>query len=245
MAVHIRLYQMALAAVLIISTANPLPVGASDNALLIKQTSYIIGISELTFCKKGIRFYIPARQLVLIMAPPAWNVQLLNLQSKLYCECPPMQWRPQMASATSFFRPGDPSGLVSVSSVESTIQGLKCRKHTLKLPASQNSGGSHTWEQLLVRSAELYAIDDPELPRSAKTIIARTLGSIKDAGIPLVLTCTNNRRELSQELRMTSQKTVPIKPADFQIPKGFKLVKTATEVTNTTGAAEGFSEFIR
>lgn|GEM_PF-2610279 len=222
------------------------PAGqAEENALVLKQWSFLNGATQLTLSKKGVRFEVPGRHLAMIMAPPVWNVQFLNLQRKVYYECTPAAWRPQMSSATVFFRPGDPGALVPASSAESTIQGLKCRRYLLKLPASQNSSGTHTWEQLLVKTAELYAIDDNNYPKVVKTILAKNFGTYRDAGIPLVLTCTNNRNEISKELRLSSHSTTPFKAGDFLVPKDFKRVKTGPEVTSNQSDNEGFSEFIR
>jgi len=222
-----------------------LPASAEDQALLLKQWSFLNGMTELKLAKKGVRMDIPGRRLAMLIAPPNWNVQFLNLQTKVFCECKTVDWRPQMASATVFFRPGDPSGLVPASSAETTLQGIKCRRYLLKLPAVQDSGGSHTWEQLLVKSAELYALDEPAYPKMVKIVLARNFGTHKDAGIPLVLTCTNNRNEVSKELRLNGHEWIPFKASDYVAPRDFKRVKTATEVTNTAGANEGFSEFIR
>jgi len=222
------------------------PAGqAGESALVLKQWSYLNGATELTLSKKGVRFDVPGRHLALIMAPPVWNVQFLNLQRKVYYECTPAAWRPQMSSAAVFLRPGDPGALVPASSTETELDGLKCRRYLLKLPASQNSSGAHTWEKLLVKTGELYAIDDPAYPKVVKTILAKNFGTYREAGIPLVLTCTNNGNSISKELRLNGHSTTPFKAADYVVPKDFKRVKTGPEVTSVQSDNEGFSDFIR
>jgi hypothetical protein len=217
---------------------------ADDKGLLLKQYSLLIGASDLLVCKQGIRLSLPSRRLVILMTPPAWNVQFFNLESKEYYQCPINKWISPMASAAAFFRPGDPSALRSVASAQTTYQDIACRKHTLKLPAGTNSTGDKSWERLLVKSGSLYVIDDKYYPKTVTTALARTFGTLPDAGIPLALTCESNRGEVIEELRLTSHSPVAIRVSDLQMPKGYRLVSTAQKVLGTEADNGGLADFI-
>jgi hypothetical protein len=183
--------------------------------------------------------------MAILMTPPTWDVQFLNLKTKVYCVAPASTWRSPVASTASMMRPGDSSALRSVGSTMSAYNGLPCRKYILKLPTAENSSGERTWQRLLVKAGILYAIDDSYYPKSVGSVLGKTFGTLKDAGIPLVLTCQSNGNEISEELKLTAFSKVPVKISDLQVPKDFKLVKTANEVTKSEMDDEGLSEMIR
>jgi hypothetical protein len=222
------------------------PCAYSDsNALLLKLWSRLVGATDLLVYKQGIKLSIPSRQLTILMLPPAWNVQFLNLRTKVYCQCPADKWTAPMTRAASFFRPGDPSSLKSSGAEGAIYEGLPCRKHILKLPAGTNSEGKKAWELLLIKQGVQYTIADHYYPKAVTAALARTLGVIQLDGIPLALTCVSNRGKVEVELKLTGHSYVPFKNTDLQVPRDYKLVGTATEVTGTATDNAGFAEFIR
>jgi hypothetical protein len=127
----------------------------------------------------------------------------------------------------------------------SVFKGLPCRKHTLKLPAVADSTGDRSWEKLLVKSGVLYVIDDRSYPKNVSSVLGKTFGTLQYAGIPIALTCQNNGGNIFEELKLISHSEVPIQVSDLQVPKGFKLVATATDVTNSEADNQGFTELLR
>jgi hypothetical protein len=218
---------------------------AEDKGLLLKQWCWLVGPTEMTVSKQGVRLNIKDRRLAILMIPPAWDVQFLNLATKVYYQCPAGKWRYPLASTAALARPGDPSCLRSVASHYTLFKGLPCLKHTLKIPTAVDSIGKNTWQGLLVSSGSFYVIDDKFYPLGVSSALERTFGTPQCGGIPVALNCVSHRGEISEEVRLMSHNQVAINVSELQVPKDYKLVKTSSAVTNTDGANQGFSEFIR
>ncbi len=215
------------------------------SALHIKQTSQLTGNIEMLLSKNGLRLTMPDRQLAIVMTAPKWEVCFLNIKRKIYSQSPAAKWTFPAITVASYVRPGDPSGLKSIRSETATLQGLSCRKHTMKVPPGTNSDGEHSWQKLLIKEGELYCLADPSYPRHVAAAVARTVGSIPVDGIPLQFICVSNRNQKEEELVLHSQNRTILKAPDLQIPAGYKKVPTPMEVLNSTDNSEGFADFIR
>jgi hypothetical protein len=132
-----------------------------------------------------------------------------------------------------------------VSSEVSSLQGITCRKHTLKVPPGVNSVGEKSWQKLLIKEGELYCVTDPSYPKDVTAALARTVGSIPVEGVPLSFTCVSNRGSTEKELKLIGQDKTKLQATDLQIPKDYKQVATPREVLASDANNEGFADFIK
>lgn len=212
--------------------------------LLLKQWSCLFGSTEVTVSKLGMRMRIPERKVVILMAPPNWNVIYFNQQRPVFYECQASEWRSPITNAAALFRTSDASELKPINSVFCLFHELDCRKVDLETPKGEKSDTKHTWQQLLVDSGELYVLREHLLPKSVEIVLAKTYGTTIGQGVPLSLKVRNNRHQENLELKLRSHNTVIVKSSDFVVPNGYKRVESVFAVTESKQMNADFAELI-
>ena len=232
----------AILSTLIMSTH---PATAANPGVLLKQKSLMIGRSELLYSKDGIKLDLYEKNQVIIMRPPLWRVQNFHTANKLYWEGDATTFKFNLTATCSIFRPGDTSNLKPSTSEATTLSGLACRKYKLlgqKLDVTQMK---RTWEGLVVRDGELWAVAMPGVPSNIYKLLATGFGAPGVSGIPMAMEVYNNTGRKSKELEVLSVIHKNTTADDFKIPSGYKKVLKPEEITVSPGASKDFAEWMQ
>lgn len=205
----------------------------------------MIGRTELLYSKDGIKFDLYEKNQVIIMRPPLWRVQNYSTANKLYWEGEAKNFKFNLTSTCSIFRPGDTSGLKASTSEPSEVSGLACRRYKLVGQKVEVSKMKRTWEGLVVRDGELWAAPVPGVPLDVCKMLGTGFGAPAVPGIPLVMDVYNNTGRRSKELELLSVTNKKTSTADFTLPPGYKKVLKAEEISVSSGASKDFAEWVQ
>jgi hypothetical protein len=218
---------------------------AAEQALFLKQKSLMLGRTELLYCKDGIKLDLYEKSQILLMRPPLWRVQLCHTRNKLYWEGEAKDFKSNFNSTCAMFRPGDASSLKPGAATSSELKGLSCIKYQLNGQNLAKNTIQHTWQRLLVKSGDLFALPAKEVPAAATKVLSLCFGAPVTPGIPISMKVLNNGGTATQEFEVLVAQKKAATPADFKVPSSFKRVSKPEQITNNKAIGEDFAEIFK
>ena len=218
---------------------------AAEQALFLKQKSLVLGRTELLYGKQGIKLDLYEKSQILLMRPPLWRVQLCHTGNKLYWEGEAKDFKSNFNSTCAMFRPGDASSLKPGTVSKSEIKGLPCIKYQLNGQNLAKNTIQHTWQRLLVKSGDLFALPAKEVPAAATKVLSLCFGAPIMPGIPLSMKVFNNGGTECQEFDLLAAQKKSATIADFKVPSSYKRVSKPEQITNTKAIGEDFAEIFK
>lgn len=233
-----------MVAALSTSSITPATAKSTEPAVLLKQHSRVQGRCEILYSKSGIKVRLLKKNLVLCMQSPSWRLSLYNAATKRCFQCDPKTFIPTLNVAVALLRPADSSQLKPVSVENRKLLGLSCKRWKFESKTGQTKPtGTRSWQRQVLRSAELWVVESPQIPDAGLKAIGRMLTLPPVGGIPLAYSRTNVAGETVRELNLNEVSQAAASSSDFSLPPGIKLVKDQGEVMKTN--LEGLGDLLQ
>lgn len=196
----------------------------AERGTLYEQESKLLGKCDLLISKSGIRMDMKKKDLVLISAPPSWDIIIYNRGEHKYFRSSPGHFHPPTACTVALYRPGDTSTMRSSTAEDTTVLGVKARKVHM-LGDSNKGKESRTWERLLINSGDYWLQPTTKAPPHVLRGIQQMYALPYGEGVPLQLVTVSNKGKVSKELTLVKISEQPVFASRLQIPAGYAAVK--------------------
>jgi len=191
----------------------------------------------------GLNMFFRKSKMALIMSAPNWDVVYANMQSKLYFQCKPSEWKVGPAVFSAMFRPSSPTSLRLTKSRKTTIRGLPCEVHDME-SREASRGTDKVWKRLMPKDGRIWLYSQSVFPRQAYQMVANQLAVPHGPGIPVAMEFSRYDGDLLTEISLYGFERKQVDGSEFLVPKGFRRVSTQADVLNKSVESKDFADFL-
>lgn len=201
------------------------------------------GDVDILAAKDGFKMTFRKSRMALSMRAPDWRVVYANLDTHLYYECKPEDWKVSPSVFSALVRPSSPTSLRLTTSKFGKIKGVDTMLFKMETK-EQSRGSDKTWKRLMPKQGEIWLYRAPDYPRQALVMITNFLGLPYSPGVPVAMHFTRTDDVDIEELHLYGVENRQVTNLDFQPPKGFKRVNNQTEVLSKGFESKDFADFL-
>jgi len=226
---------------------------AGTPAQVLLQTNEVVGTQEVTFCPLGLKVRAIKDDFIFVMSPPSWKVTLYSPAKKVYYQTKPELWFGPLGETVESTWEDRFKQLRVISNSTGKYQGLTAR-HILWIskfdPMNTKDPDDRTLAkknrlELLSKSAEQWCTEDRPYLKEMSFVMSRFYHTPLAQGLPLAFAYDGFSGTRHELLYSKILKNRMCTAADFEPPKGMRLVREPREVVFTNKDSTSLLDVLR
>lgn len=211
----------------------PAPKAAGGDGYRLTQQSKFFGMSTVYLTNAAMRVYDLKSGMNIVSKAPDWKVVMFNEKAKTRYETPLRDARCYMTKTLMVFMGRDFTKFPLNKKGTVQFRGLEAHKFASPhnfAEQQMKARQSGTVAATTVRSVDFTAAELKPLPAQEGTLLSKIYGIPDTQMIPLQCVFTYVDNDLKTVLNTVRMERLKVPASTFEVPKGYKLVKTETEV---------------